>query len=234
MPNDLAMIKDAPIITDVWALARSLYHEGRLDEARAQLRAELTSLPKGDIDRALNNQILSGEIEHSAHNYEAGVSIMLAAYPLAHLTDLPMLAAKYHTVLGNLYLDGAKGRAEYFDKALVEYEGARAFAEQAHDPSFVGHLENNIGRVLCELGKTAEAHDHLARARTYFTDQVKLAEIDDTQAQVYLAEGNADAAYELSLEACRVFRRAGETRLLVDATRTLQKAAQDWVSSTTA
>lgn len=109
-------------------------------------------------------------------------------------------------------------------RALKEYAGARDYAKQTGDRGAVASFENNIAFILCQLGRMAEAHERLGVARNCSADPVKLAEIDDTEAQVYLREGRAREAYALALQACVVFMARDEERLLRAGTRVLLAA----------
>jgi two-component system chemotaxis response regulator CheY len=73
------------------------------------------------------------------------------------------------------------------------------------------------------VGKYAEAHEHLDRAQALMTslkDSVHLAQVDETRARVFLAEGRAGDAERLARAAAVVLERGGEQSLLAEALTT--------------
>ncbi len=65
-------------------------------------------------------------------------------------------------------LGAAEHRADYIDRALMEYAAASFHLEQAGHETFCGCVENNLGMLFSNVGKFAEAHEHVDRARGIF------------------------------------------------------------------
>jgi tetratricopeptide (TPR) repeat protein len=231
--TEKAKIKYAEFIaTEIYVLAKSLLDEGRIEDARDILRNEIRRLPAEETDHLLAYRNLLASVERGAKNFYEALRIHTETHPLAELSHVPILRARFHNGLGITLEEIAcrESLRDYFDRALIEYEAARYHAEEAGDTEFAGHIENNIALVYCQLGETAQAHEHLAHARTYFQDkEVKLAEIDETEAQVSMKEaGKEFETLTYALSACNAFIRHGEKRLLDDALPTLLKAIADY------
>jgi tetratricopeptide (TPR) repeat protein len=89
------------------------------------------------------------------------------------------------------FLGKAERRADYTDRALLEYTAAVYHAEQASREMYVGRIENNLAFLLYKLGRYADAHEHFDRAQMVFTrlrDAGSLAQVDETRARVLVAE----------------------------------------------
>lgn len=234
--SEIAIIKEAEImVPPERALADELHREGKFDEAREVLRSAINSLEANDVNELLACRNQLAKVERGAGNLYEALRIHVESIPLSQACTSHRLCAKFHNGLGLTYKQIAEraNLQDYFDKALHEYNETRRHLELAGDREEAGYVENNVAMVLCELGRTAEARDHLERARGYFEGQpVRLAEIDETSAQVCLREGKALEALSFALDANRVFIQFGEKRLLDDSIRTLLKAAADYQAAT--
>lgn len=229
--QNLAIIKDTEFMTTpVRALADELLAEGKLTEARGVIEDAVNGLDQNDVDEMVALRCQLAKVERAAGNLYEALSIHRETYPLAQLSRFPIVKWSFHNGLGITYdlIAIKEGQREYRGKALIEYEAARFHAEDAGERNLAGYIENNIALIHCDLGETGQAHEHLERARTYFTDPVKLAQIDETEARVYLKEEKPDEALTFALDACQTFKRFNEKRLLDDALPTLMKAIADY------
>ena len=212
-------------------LADALLREGQFDEARNVMKAALDALPLEEVDERLACLTLLCKVERGDGNLYEALRILTETYPLSKQASSHQLRAKFHNCLGVTYKQIAETAPlpAYFDKSLSEYQETRFHLEEAGDREGAGYVENNVAMVLCELGRTTEAREHLERARSYFAGQpVKLAEIDETTARICLKECKSLEALSYALDANRVFIQHGEKRLLDDSIRTLLKAAADY------
>lgn len=224
----LASVKNADFtLTPHRALADSFLDNGRIDDARLEIKTALAALASTDIDEILACRNLLCKIERAGRNLNEALRIHLESYPLVDLCSYPILKARFHNGLGITYRNLGLDKPEYLDRALIAFEAFKFHAEEAGDEKEVGRAVNNIALVLCQIGRTSEAHSELERARGFFTDPTRLAEIDDTEAQVFLKEDKPVDALPLSLNACQTLYRAGETKLLKEALSTLIKASAD-------
>ncbi len=84
-------------------------------------------------------------------------------------------------------------------------------------------MENNVGFLFSTIGKYAEAHTHLDRARNLFLslgDRCHIAQVDDTCAQTLLAEGRTLEAERVARSTVRTLEKGDEHALLAEALTT--------------
>ena len=128
----------------------------------------------------------------------------------------------YHNQLGitlRAIGSASKRRRDYFQRAINEYHAADEHFKLARNVVFRAHVKNNIGNVLRELGRFREAHEYLEQARRLFMrvgDKVRVAQVDDTRAQVFIAEGKYAQAELIARTAARSFERAGRQCFLAE------------------
>jgi CheY-like chemotaxis protein len=136
-----------------------------------------------------------------------------------------VLQAKFHNEFANVlnFLSSNEYREDYVDRALIEYEAASYYFEQAGHARYQGCVENNLGFLFGAIGKFPEAHEHLDRAQALFTslkDSVHLAQVDETRAKVLLKQGRGAEAEKLASAAVRVLEKGGELSLYTEALTT--------------
>lgn len=205
------------------ALADTLRREGRFDEAREVLDEERRSLDPWDSEGALDCAVARSKVERSAGALDRALAILMEASPLAESCGSDDLRARFHHGLGATYQ-----RLGLADRAWVEYTAAAHYWALAGRPYDAGCADNNVALLVAPYDR-ARAYRHLESARGHFSGMpVKLAEVDETEARIRLGVKESGAALDLALGAVRVFRRAGETALLLDALPTLIKAAADY------
>jgi tetratricopeptide (TPR) repeat protein len=117
-------------------------------------------------------------------------------------------------------LAGEEKRADYFDKAIVEYTASAYYCEKAGHERYCATILNNLAFLLHKLGRYEEAHEHLNRSHT-FLEKIKdvglLAQVEETRARVYVAEQHYHAARRVIIEVVETFEKGGESALLADA-----------------
>ncbi len=121
------------------------------------------------------------------------------------------------------YLSAADERADYVDRALIEYTAASFHFEQAGHTRYQAYVENNLGLLFSRVSKFTEAHEHLDRAQALFTtlkDAGHLAQVDDTRAKVLLTEGRGAEAEKFAHAAVRALENGGQQSLLAEALTT--------------
>lgn len=209
-------------------LAYCYFRVGALDEARVFIQEALERLGDNDEVRALALLRLA-VVEGVATKFNDALTILKNAAPLFEASDNHSLKGRYHNQLAHALqsLGSAENRADYFDRAIVEFTAASFHFEQAHHTRYRAHVENNLGLLLHSLGRFDEAHDHLNRARRLFItlgDNVYAAQVDETRARVLLEQGRLVEAEEVSSHACREFEQANALNLLAEALTTRGKA----------
>ncbi len=107
-----------------------------------------------------------------------------------------------------------------FKRVLKEYEEADHHFKLAHNIVFRADVKNNIGNLFRELSRFKEAHRYLEQARrlrSSVSDKIGIAQIDDTRAQVFIAEKKFKEAEAVARNAVRILEKSGHQCLLADA-----------------
>jgi CheY-like chemotaxis protein len=200
---------------------------GALDEARVMLDEAARALAGADdlADAELRAKILIRRtlIEVSAHRYyEAWDILKEAESETVFASAGDALKGRWHgqRALVLFRLASTESRAEYYDRAILEFTAAIFHYEQANHQRLCGNNLNNLAFLLSKLGRHAEAHEHLDRARRIFNrlrDSGSGAQVDETRARVLLAEGRHAEAWKVIGGAARALEEGGEMALLADA-----------------
>ncbi len=206
-------------------LATAYWREGAFEEARALLAEALELLGNGaDEIRALVllRQALA---ENSSTRWADAHRILMEAAPLFESLDDHILRGKFHNQLAHALqgLGTAESHADYLDRALIEATAASYHFGQAGHARFQAHVENNIGFLYHSVGKSEEAHQHLDRSLALLVsleDNAYAAQVNETRARVFLAEGRPVEAVRSARVAAEVFEAAGEQALLAEALTT--------------
>lgn len=128
----------------------------------------------------------------------------------------------YHNQIGIILEEiaaASKKRTDYFHRAILEYRAADEHFRAAKHVVYRAHVKNNIANVLRELHRFKEAHQYLEQARRLFMrvkDKVRVGQVDDTRAQVFISEGKYADAEVTARSAARSFERAGRQCLLAE------------------
>jgi CheY-like chemotaxis protein len=206
-------------------LAYCYWRQGAFDEARVILQEVLCRSAELDERIKAVALIRSAIVERSAKRFNDAFRFLSEAAPLVAEIGNDTSQGKFHnqfaTILENL--GRTEHRSDYIDRALIEYSAASYHFEQAGHRRYQACVENNLGFLFCTIGKYDEAHEHLNRARALFTslqDNVHLAQVDETRARVFLAEGRVAEAARLVRAAVRTLERGGEQSLLAEARTT--------------
>jgi tetratricopeptide (TPR) repeat protein len=118
------------------------------------------------------------------------------------------------------FLGRAERRADYTDRAILEYTAAIYHAEQAGHEQYGASIENNLAFLLYKLGRFGDAHEHLDRAQAILTrlkDTGTLAQVDETRARVLIAERRYRDADRTLAGALKTLEQGDESALLADA-----------------
>lgn len=202
-------------------LAYCYWREGALDEARIMFNDALKKLTIEGTTRA--NALLGlAVVEWSASRFTESLRILTESASL--FSKIPNQATKgaYHSQLAMVLREVAPPEkpVDYFKRVLKEYEEADYHFKLAHNIVFRADVKNNIGNLFRELSRFKEAHAYLEQARrlrTSVRDKIGIAQIDDTRAQVFIAEKKFKEAEAVARNAVRVLERSGHQCLLADA-----------------
>jgi CheY-like chemotaxis protein/tetratricopeptide (TPR) repeat protein len=206
-------------------LALCYWREGAFDEARIHLDRALELLKDDNSDLKACVLIRAGMVEATAGRLNEALRFYdSAAAVLEESTDHALKGA-FHNQLALLYknLGTAEPKDDYKDRALIEYAAASFHFEQAGHTRFQACVDINLGFLFGILGRFAESHRYLDRARSAFLesgDHVHLAQVNDTRARTLLAEGRTVEAERFARQAVKTLEKGGEQALLAEALTT--------------
>ena len=196
--------------------------EGALNDARLLLSQALSLLDDHDGDLKGLTLLRSATVETLAHRLSDALNLLTRAAPLFE-------ASNNHTLIGYFYYDLAtvlknlgavENRADYIDRALIEFAAASYHFEQAGHDRYQACVENNLAMLFFKASRFTEAHEHLDRAQALFTtlrDIVHLAQVAETRARVLLAEGDLVHAERFARTAEELLENRDERSFLAEA-----------------
>jgi tetratricopeptide (TPR) repeat protein len=199
--------------------------EGNLNNARVWFAEALSRLDDEDGDLKALALLRSALLEQLANRLIDALDILKKAAPLFEKSNNHPLKGKFHnelaTVLKNL--GAIENRSDYINRALLEYAAASFHFEQAGHDRYQSYVENNLAMLFFQARQFEEAHEHLDRAQALFTtleDAIHLAQVYDTRARVFVAEGLYVKAEEVARWAVQLLGRGEQHSLLAEALTT--------------
>jgi tetratricopeptide (TPR) repeat protein len=208
------------------AIARSeiafcYWREGELNEARTMLHEALKKLQTPGNTRARALLKLT-TVECSAARYQEAFGILTDNSALFHKLNNHTVKGAYHSELAIILRNLAIGekREEYFWRAITEYKEADVQFRLARNAVFRADVKNNVGFLLYKVGQFKEAHKYLDEARRLtvrFKDKARIAQIDESSAQVFIAEGKPKEAEAIARRAVSAFAKGGHFCMMAEA-----------------
>jgi len=199
------------------------WREGSYDEARIHLANALGCLDELDIELKAVLLIRAGIVEVWAQRLNEALRLYNQAAPLLEQSEDHALKGAFHNEFALLFRRLSGGDKNFVDRALIEYAAASFHFERAGHRRYQGVVDLNLGFLFFTLGRFADAHQHLGHAGSLFIeidDQVHLAQVNDTRARTFLAEGRLQEAERVVKSAVRTLERGGEQALLAEALTT--------------
>ena len=192
-----------------------------VNEARVCLKHAL-SLLTTDSELRAKAILRLANLEHIAERDQLAFKILEKYAPLFVRINNHTLKGCYFTALGNRLENPAESekRSAYIDRALIEYAAASYHLELSGHRQYLANVENNLGFLYYKISHYPQAHEHLDRARRIFgslKDAGCAAQVDETRACVFLAEGRIKEAERKVLSALRVHEKSGNAYLLTEA-----------------
>lgn len=202
-------------------LACCYWREGALDEARVILKEVLARLTSNNELKA-KAVLRSAIVEWSALCYADSLHILTDAGPLFEKINNHTIKGGYHNALAGVLEDigAASQQSDYLDRAFIEYAAASFHFEQAGHKCYLANVENNLGFLYFKANKFAEAHEHLDHARRLLVnlkDRGGVAQVNETRARVFLAEGRNSEAEQAASAAVNTLGQGGRQSLLAEA-----------------
>ncbi len=202
-------------------IAYCYFREGELNEARIMLREALKKLTLEGTTRARALLKLT-TVEWTAGRFYEALGILNDNATLFQKVKNHTVKGSYHTELAIILrnLATAEKREDYFDRAIKEYAEADHQFKLAKNQVFRASVKNNLGLLLYKFSRYKEAHKYLDEARRLavtFKDQARIAQFDETRAQVFIAEGKYKEAEIVARKAAAALARGGQKCLVTDA-----------------
>ena len=202
-------------------LACCYWREGELDEARITLNASLQKLTTEGNTRA-RALLRLAIVKWSASRYDEALRILTENASLFKKITNHATKGAYHSQLAMVLhkLAPPGNPSDCFKRVLREYQEADEHFKLAHNIVFRADVKNNIAYLFRELRRFKEAHQYLEQARrlrSSVRDKVGIAQIDDTRAEVFIAEKKYKEAEAVARNAVRSLEKSGHQCLLTDA-----------------
>ena len=202
-------------------LAYCYWREGALDEARIMFNESLQILTTQGNTRA-RALLRLAIVEWSASRFDQALRILTENRFLFNKVTNHAIKGAYHSQLAMVLrkLTPSEKRDHHLKRVLREYEKADHNFKLAHNTVFRADVKNNLGFLLYKLSRFKEARAYLEQARRLriiVKDKIGIAQIDDTRAQVLLAERKFKEAETVARGAVRVLGKSGHQCLLADA-----------------
>jgi tetratricopeptide (TPR) repeat protein len=202
-------------------LAFCYWRAGALDEARIMFTEALQKLTVEGNTRA-NALFGLSVVEWSASRHDDALKILTDNAPLFRKITNHTIKGVYHMQLAMVLrkLATQEKKTEQLKRVIGEYEEADRHFKLARNVVFRAHVKNNIGNVLRELSRFKEAHEYLDHARRLtigVKDKVKTAQVNESRAQLFIAEGRFAEAESAARSAARSFQTSGRQCFLAEA-----------------
>jgi CheY-like chemotaxis protein len=206
-------------------LGTCYWREGAFDEARVMLREALERLTDEDGELKALGLLRLAMVDTAAFRLNDALRVLAGAAHLFERSDNQNLKGSFHNEYAMLLrrLGEVERRDEYTDRALIEYAAASFHFEQAGNARYQACVENNLGFLFSTIGRFEEAHGHLDYAQALFkslNDLANMAQVDETRARIFLAEGKYTEAERLVRRVVEALGGGGEQSLLAEALTT--------------
>src|SRR5262245_18029040 len=205
-------------------LACCYYHQGSFDLARATLQSALGDITEDELELRSIGLIRLAVVERLAGRLHDALALLDEASPL--LSDSGSWPqGRFHLECANTLKDLgiAESKANYFERAFGHYGKALWHFNRIGNRRYTAIVENNYGVLLSNLKRFEEACLHLDKARQLFEmlhDYVRLAQVEETLAQLYLASEQYELAERSINSSVDTLEISGEEAFLAEALTT--------------
>lgn len=202
-------------------IAYCYWRIGELNEARTMLHEALGKLPVAGPTRARALLKLT-TVECSAARFHAALDILNDNAAVFQRITNHTVKGSYHTEFAIILrsLATSEKRDEYFQQAVTEYKQADHEFKLARNIVFRAAVKNNVGFLLYKLARYKEAHKYLNEARRLtasLKDKAKIAQIDESLAQMFLAQGKPKEAEAVARRAVSALEKGGHFCMMAEA-----------------
>ena len=205
-------------------LAHSYFRQGLYDVGRVTLSRVLDELPEDYWELRCLALIRLAALERHAGRIKDALTILSEAMPTAELCG-PWARGRCHLELGSSYaaLAVTEQLENYFDDARRFFSMALREFEGIGNHRLSAITENNLGLLMLDIGNFNAAEFHLLHARTTFDsfdDKLRCAQVDESLAQLYFAQGMFDEANVSVQRAVQTMENTDEDAFLIEALTT--------------
>jgi tetratricopeptide (TPR) repeat protein len=202
-------------------LAYCYWRNGEVNEARIMLSEALKELTTNGDTKAKAILKLT-TIEWTSERYCEALTLLESNATLFQTVPNHTTKGAYHNQIAIILRNLAtpQNRDEYFQRAITEYKDAARHFKLAHNPVYRADVKNNLGLLLYKLSRFTDAHKYLDEARRLtvsLKNKAHTAQIDETRAQVLLAQGHFKEAAALARTAATALAKSGHQSLVADA-----------------
>ena len=202
-------------------IAYCYWREGALNEARSWLSNALENLTFEGAARARALLKLS-TVEWTSGRFREALELLDQNESLFRKITNPKIKGNYHSELAIIHRNLAtnENRREFFRRAIKEYKEAERQFSLAGNQTYRADVINNVGFLLFKLERYKEAHRYLNEARRLtvrFRDKARTAQIDESRAQILVAEGRLIEAERIARRAVSVLKKSGHFCLMAEA-----------------
>ena len=202
-------------------IAYCYYREGTLNEARSSLHDALNKLVFEGAARARALLKLT-TVEWKAGRFREALELLNNNEALFRKITNHTIKGGYHAELAIILRNLAtiENRPDYFRRATNEYKEAENQFRLAHNPMFRADVINNVGFLLFKLSRYKEAHKYLDDARRLtvrFKDRTRTAQIDESRAQLLVAERRLIEAERIARRAVSALQKSGHVCMMAEA-----------------
>lgn len=203
-------------------LGGSYWYNGLLEKAKSHF---YVSLEMALLDESKAIAYLNiATIDSTLKQYSSALGFYQKAYQYIGRISL-FTEAKIRNGTGLVYKNIGKStrgaeRVSYFDKAIIEFEGALVCYEAAGNKRSAILARNNIGFLYYSMGLPDEAIIHLLTAVTeayQIGDKNHLSIVSDTLARTYIAKGSFNAAVSAARAAVKALESFENSNLLASS-----------------
>jgi tetratricopeptide (TPR) repeat protein len=194
---------------------------GAYDEARLMMSEALKPLKDADVELKAKILIRRTIVELCENKFYEALNILKEAQPIFDSAN-DALKGRWHGQMGLVLarLADVEGRAEYTDKAIMEFTAAIYHYEQAGHERYCATNRNNVAMLLYRSGRYRDAHEHLDRAGATLLrlgDAGLMAQVDETRARIFIAEKKYDEANRVITRAVQTLEKGSASAYLADA-----------------
>jgi transcriptional regulator with GAF, ATPase, and Fis domain len=206
-------------------LGHCYWRAGAYDDARVILSQALAQVSPANVAQRATTLLRSAMVEACATRYSDALRFLTEAAPLFEAGDSDAQKGFFHMELAIVLeaLSAGEHRDDYAQRALLAYAEASLHLERAGHTPYQAGVENNFGFFLFIRNSYDEALDHLNFARRLFVnleDSVHIAQVDETRARVFLAQGSSVEAERVAAAAVQRLQKGGQQALLAGALTT--------------